>query len=241
MGLAGYGQRRPHELSGGQQQRVQLARSLVLDRNVLLLDEPLASLDEKLRKEMCLELKRIQEQVGITFVHVTHNQQEAMTVADRIALIADGRLIEEGSPRDIYERPERRFTADFIGDAKVFDGRVTSVDGYCVRVDVGIGEVAVTAQGIAPRAGDSVAVSVRSELLGLLAPDEPVSEGIQTLRGVYARTVYLGLTTSHIVKLADGSELTVCRISRGRGGYSFAPGAEVRLGWHLDDARLHTS
>ena len=241
VGLAGYGQRRPHELSGGQQQRVQLARSLVLDRDVLLLDEPLASLDEKLRKEMCLELKRIQEQVGITFVHVTHNQQEAMTVADRIAVIADGRLVGEGSPRDIYERPERRFTADFIGEAKVFDGRVTTVDGDSVRVDIGIGEIAVMAQGMAPRAGDPVAVSVRSELLGLLAPDEPVSESMQTLRGVYARTVYLGLTTSHIVELADGSELTVCRISRGRDGHSFQPGAEVRLGWHLDDARLHTS
>ena len=167
--------------------------------------------------------------------------QEAMTVADRIAVIADGRLVEEGSPRDIYERPERRFTADFIGEAKVFDGRVTTVDGDSVRVDIGIGEVAVMAQGMAQRAGDPVAVSVRSELLGLLAPDEPVSERMQTLRGVYARMVYLGLTTSHIVELADGSELTVCRISRGRDGHSFQPGAEVCLGWQLEDARLHTS
>jgi ABC-type Fe3+/spermidine/putrescine transport system ATPase subunit len=115
VGLAGYNSRMPHELSGGQQQRVQLARSLVLESDILLLDEPLASLDAKLRKEMCLELKRIQEKVGITFIHVTHNQEEAMTVADRIAIIAGGDLIEEGTPRDIYERPVERFTAEFIG------------------------------------------------------------------------------------------------------------------------------
>ena len=105
VGLTGYGERRPHELSGGQQQRVQLARSLVLDRDILLLDEPLAALDAKLRKDMCLELKHLQEKVGITFVHVTHNQEEAMTIADRIALIADGELVEEGTARDIYEAP----------------------------------------------------------------------------------------------------------------------------------------
>ena len=110
VGLSGYGERRPHELSGGQQQRVQLARSLVLDRDILLLDEPLAALDAKLRKDMCLELKHLQEKVGITFVHVTHNQEEAMTIADRIALIADGELVEEGTARDIYEAPRKRFT-----------------------------------------------------------------------------------------------------------------------------------
>ena len=96
----------PHELSGGQQQRVQLARSLVLDSDILLLDEPLAALDAKLRKDMCLELKHIQEQVGITFLHVTHNQEEAMTIGDRIAIIADGNLIEEATPEEIYRNPQ---------------------------------------------------------------------------------------------------------------------------------------
>ena len=109
VGLEGYNRRMPHELSGGQQQRVQLARSLVLERDILLLDEPLASLDAKLRKDMCLELKRIQEKVGITFIHVTHNQEEALTVADRIAIIADGELVEEGTARDVYETPDKRF------------------------------------------------------------------------------------------------------------------------------------
>ncbi len=118
VGLAGYNQRMPHELSGGQQQRVQLARSLVLESDILLLDEPLASLDAKLRNDMCLELKRIQEKVGITFIHVTHNQEEAMAVADRIAIIADGEIVEEGTPREIYERPAKRFTAAMIGEKR---------------------------------------------------------------------------------------------------------------------------
>ena len=100
------------------------ARSLVLERDILLLDEPLASLDARLRKDMCLELKRIQEKVGITFIHVTHNQEEALTVADRIAIIADGELVEEGSARDVYETPNKRFTAEFIGDNNVLEGTV---------------------------------------------------------------------------------------------------------------------
>ena len=133
VGLEGYNRRMPHELSGGQQQRVQLARSLVLERDILLLDEPLASLDAKLRKDMCLELKRIQEKVGITFIHVTHNQEEALTVADRIAIIADGELVEEGSARDIYETPEKRFTAEFIGDNNVLQGVVDGRFGRAGR------------------------------------------------------------------------------------------------------------
>ena len=99
-------------------------KALVLERDILLLDEPLASLDAKLRKDMCIELKRIQEKIGITFIHVTHNQEEAMTIADRIAIIADGELVEEGTPREIYERPVRRFTASFVGENNLLDGRV---------------------------------------------------------------------------------------------------------------------
>ena len=128
VGLKGYNGRMPHELSGGQQQRVQLARSLVLESDILLLDEPLASLDANLRKDMCHELKRIQEQVGITFIHVTHNQEEALTIADRIAIIADGKMIEEGVPKEIYERPRKKFTADFIGQNNLIGGKIIEDD-----------------------------------------------------------------------------------------------------------------
>ena len=115
VGLTRFAARKPHELSGGQQQRVQLARAIVLDRDILLLDEPLAALDAQLRKDMCLELKHLQEKVGITFIHVTHNQEEAMTVADRIALVAGGRLVEHGNARDIYRAPDKTFTASIVG------------------------------------------------------------------------------------------------------------------------------
>ncbi|MCG6876333.1 MAG: ABC transporter ATP-binding protein [Betaproteobacteria bacterium] len=241
VGLTGYQERMPHELSGGQQQRVQLARSLVLDRDVLLLDEPLAALDEKLRKEMCFELKRIQEQVGITFIHVTHNQEEAMTVADRIAIIASGRLIEEGSSREIYEHPARRFTAEFIGETKIFEGTVEAADGARARVDIGIGVIEVGNRDANVRVRDAVSISIRSELLELLAPDETASAAMQSVPATYEKTIYLGLTSSHRVRLPDGAEVGVRRFSGARGTARIEPGAQVRLAWHMEDARLHTS
>ena len=241
VGLTGYGQRMPHELSGGQQQRVQLARSLVLNADVLLLDEPLAALDAKLRKDMCIELKRIQEKVGITFVHVTHNQEEAMVVADRIALIADGELIEEGTPRDVYERPVRRFTAGFIGENNIFDGRVTAAGGNQATVDLGFASVEAvgtgTSAGVGP--GDEVALSVRSELLALLAAGEAGNGAMQSIPAEYVEQVYLGLTTSHLVRLPSGHEVMARRISDGQDDAGFEPGQEVRVGWRTAAARLH--
>ncbi len=240
VGLAGYNQRMPHELSGGQQQRVQLARSLVLESDILLLDEPLASLDAKLIKDMCLELKRIQEKVGITFIHVTHNQEEAMTVADRIAIIADGELIEEGSPRDVYERPVRRFTADFIGQNNLLDGRVIQVRNERVTVDMGFAEIEVDTAGSPAPVGAEVSVSVRSELLRLAGPGDDTDTSPQTIPATYVEAVYLGLTTSHLVSLPNGAEVTIRRISEGQAGDRFKPGQNVRIGWNTADARLHT-
>lgn len=242
VGLAGYQQRMPHELSGGQQQRVQLARSLVLESDILLLDEPLAALDAKLRKEMCFELKHIQEKVGITFVHVTHNQEEAMAVADRIALIAEGNLIEEGTPREIYERPRRRFTADFIGENNIFEGQVDGVDGESARVDLGFASIEVATDDGALAAGQKVAVSVRSELLRLLAPDGAVDGAFQTMRGRYVEAVYLGLVTSHLVALPDGREIIVRNAADDSSALAPpAPGEEVLLAWPTRMARLHVS
>ena len=239
VGLGGYNRRMPHELSGGQQQRVQLARSLVLERDVLLLDEPLASLDAKLRKDMCLELKRIQEKVGITFIHVTHNQEEALTVADRIAIIADGELVEEGSARDIYETPEKRFTAEFIGDNNVLAGVVADgVDGR-VAVDLGFARVDVAAHGVAAATGDEVAVSVRSELLRIVDGEPDASW--QVLPATYVEAIYLGLTVSHLVRLPDGTEIVARVISGEASDGEFEPGAEIAVGWPGDRARLHVA
>ena len=240
VGLEGYNSRMPHELSGGQQQRVQLARSLVLESDILLLDEPLASLDAKLRKDMCIELKRLQEKIGITFIHVTHNQEEAMTIADRIAIIADGRLVEEGSPREVYERPIRRFTADFIGENSVIDGRVTGRTGDRLSIDTGFAMVDVEAAGRDIPTGSEVAISVRSELLQLLRESRAADGRVQTLPATYVEEVYLGLTTLHLVRLPNEIELTVRQISGDVAGPVFQPGQAVQVAWKTAEARLHT-
>ncbi|MEE8333942.1 MAG: ABC transporter ATP-binding protein [Alphaproteobacteria bacterium] len=244
VGLAGLGERMPHELSGGQQQRVQLARSLVLERDILLLDEPLASLDAQLRKDMCLELKRSQENVGITFIHVTHNQEEAMTIADRIAIIADGVLVEEGTPRDIYERPVKRFTAGFVGENNLLDGSIAASDGERVSIDLGFARLDMAAGGAAGGAvaatGDAVTLSIRSELLVLAPRGHQPDDAMQQIPATYVDEVYLGLTTSHLVRLPNGIEMSVRQISEAANAISFTPGEEVTVGWKTGDARLHT-
>ncbi|MDH3742356.1 MAG: ABC transporter ATP-binding protein [Hyphomicrobiales bacterium] len=242
VGMKGYGERKPHELSGGQQQRVQLARSLVLDRDILLLDEPLAALDAQLRKDMCLELKHLQEKVGITFIHVTHNQEEAMTVADRIALIADGRLVEQGSARDVYEAPVKRFTASFVGENNLLDGVVASVSKLKVSVDVGAGKISVERQGQDVSLGDKVSVSIRSELLQLASDGGKAKAKAQgSIAGTFIETVYLGLTTSYRVALENGVELNVRAVSDGARAFAPKAGQRVIVKWQDGAARLHTN
>ncbi|MEM1299001.1 MAG: ABC transporter ATP-binding protein [Pseudomonadota bacterium] len=230
VGLSGLGGRKPHELSGGQQQRVQLARALVLDRDILLLDEPLAALDAQLRKDMCLELKHLQEQVGVTFIHVTHNQEEAMTVANRIALIADGKLVEQGTARQIYEAPRRRFTASFVGENNLIDGTLAEVTSDTVSVETGAGRISVPCDTDA-QPGAKTTISVRSELV-TISP-----EGGSGLPATYVESVYLGLTTSHRARLADGTEVVSRTVSAPRPLPE--AGAPVTVSWPKEQARLH--
>ena len=241
VGLDGYNERMPHELSGGQQQRVQLARSLVLDADILLLDEPLAALDAKLRKDMCLELKRLQEKVGITFIHVTHNQEEALTVADRIAIIADGDLVERGTARDIYETPQKRFTAEFIGDNNLLDGIVAAASNERITVDLDYAKVDVAAAGTAAAAGDPVSFSVRSELLRVIESDQATNGAWQSVPATYLETIYLGLTTSHLVRLPDGREVVARVMSDEQANGQLEAGQAVTVGWPTDRARLHVA
>ena len=239
VGMIGFDQRMPHELSGGQQQRVQLARSLVLETEILLLDEPLASLDANLRKDMCIELKRLQEKVGITFVHVTHNQEEAMTVADDLAIIASGELVEVGKANDLYENPLRRFTADFIGENNIFDGSVTQIVEGLATIDIGFAAVAVDPRGQKVTIGDKVSLSVRSELLQTL--DKNDDGPLQRLTGVHRETVYLGLTTSELIALPDGKEIMVRNLSGASEGPAITEGENISVGWRTEDGRLHIS
>lgn len=240
VGLDGYENRKPHELSGGQQQRVQLARAMVLKRDVLLLDEPLAALDAQLRKDMCLELKHLQEKVGITFIHVTHNQEEAMTVADRIALIADGELIESGAARQIYRAPERHFTASFVGENNMLSGTIADVSGSEVSIDIGGGEtLLVESRGQSVTRGDAVSLSIRSELTRMNMDGAADAQPGHSMQGTYREAVYLGLTTSHLITVGDGHDM-VSRVVDDLDTLP-APGSPVRLHWTPGALRLHTS
>ena len=236
VGMADLNERMPHELSGGQQQRVQLARSLVLDTDILLLDEPLASLDAKLRKEMCLELKHIQEQVGITFLHVTHNQEEAMTIADHIAIIADGELVEAATPRDIYRNPQAQFTAEFIGEKNLLQGRVVFSDAGETGIDLGHATVRAPNGGRALETGAEVSLSIPSEELRLV--DGPV-DGMECLAATFVERLFLGLTNNDVVRLADGTDVLV-RSLASDAAPDLARGAPVTVAWKRGDARLHT-
>ena len=195
-------ERRPSQLSGGQQQRVALARALAPAPRVLLLDEPLSALDLKLRQAMRVELKRIQEETGVTFVFVTHDQEEALTMSDRIAVMSAGQVQQVGVPQEIYEAPVNRFVADFIGETNLLDVTVTGVeDGNALCRHVS-GATFRATLAEAPRIGSSGHVSIRPERIVLAAPGS--GEG---LTGTVERLVYLGTDTQHLVRLDDGSTL----------------------------------
>ena len=236
--LTGYDRRGPGELSGGQQQRVALARALVCEPTVLLLDEPLGALDLKLRRQLQVELKRVQVEVGITFVYVTHDQEEALALSDRIAVMNGGRIEQLGTPEELYDRPRTRFVADFIGTTNVMAGTVASVagDGALVQLEAG-GRCVVGADGLAP--GDTIEIGVRPEALELrlrVAPDAVAGEGAAAgswLRGTIEQSAYLGTSISYQVR-TDGGQRVVASVPRTHG--RLATGTPVEVRWRSDDA-----
>ncbi|GAA4910990.1 spermidine/putrescine transport system ATP-binding protein [Nonomuraea thailandensis] len=216
--LADRGRRMPRQLSGGQQQRVALARALVNRPRALLLDEPLGALDLKLRQAMQIELKRIQREVGITFVYVTHDQSEALTMSDRIAVMNDGVVEQLAGPREIYERPATAFVAGFIGTSNLLAGAATGGE-----LKVGGGRVLVPGQD-----GD-VTVTVRPEKI-TIGTDEP-AQGLSAVRGTVAEVVYLGTYNSYAVSLADGAEVTVFQQNAHDATATAERGDSVWLSW----------
>jgi spermidine/putrescine transport system ATP-binding protein len=207
--LEGKSDRRPRELSGGQQQRVALARALVNKPRALLLDEPLAALDLKLRQAMQIELKRIQREVGITFIFVTHDQNEALTMSDRLVVMNAGKIEQLGSPREVYERPRTRFVAGFIGTSNLISGTVQSMDGSTAVLDTGTDESVIVpdAGGVGATAGKPLDVTVRPEKI-LLTTAHP-DAGRCAIRGRVTEVVYLGTSTQYAVHTASGSEMLV--------------------------------
>ncbi len=208
--LPGYERRKPKQLSGGQQQRVALARALVNRPEVLLLDEPLGALDLKLRKEMQIELKKLQREVGITFVFVTHDQEEALTMSDRIAVMSQGVALQVGDANEIYEHPNCKFVADFIGETNFLDGRVAGHDGSRVQVTIdGGGSVWAVAPQPVPQ-GARVSVTVRPEKMQMRRGlGDAAAPGANALQGHVTSIVYIGTDTHYGVTLPSGQELRV--------------------------------
>ena len=227
--LSGLEARRPAELSGGQQQRVALARALVTRPRVLLLDEPLAALDKRLRQAMQIELKQIQREVGITTVFVTHDQEEALTLSDRVALFDQGQIVQAGAPRELYDWPKSRFAATFLGAANILVARVVERRGDDLLVAVPGGERLVVPEA-ARAPGEPLTLAIRPERTQVLA-----AEAGEGLAGTVIDVVFAGPSLTYSLAAA-GTEILAIRPNTG--AEVLPPGAAVRVAWQADDARV---
>ena len=233
--LPGYEERRPNQLSGGQQQRIALARALINNPRVLLLDEPLGALDLKLRKTMQVELKRIQSEIGITFIFVTHDQEEAMTMSDRIAVMRHGKVEQLGTPEELYERPTTDFVAGFLGVSNLLDADVLERGERFAELRLKDGTVVRAPTGLL-NGSERVRIGVRPEKLRVLAVgDERADRAVDTnaIEGVVLDASYIGVSTQYLIETADGHKLTVYAQNLETSGSAEAhpDGQRVRLTW----------
>jgi spermidine/putrescine transport system ATP-binding protein len=235
--LSGRENRRPRELSGGQQQRVALARALVNHPKALLLDEPLGALDLKLRQAMQVELKRIQREVGITFVYVTHDQGEALTMSDRIAVMNDGLIEQLASPREIYEHPASRFVAGFIGTSNLLTGTAARVGDSAAVIEVSADEcIIVPVRDVAVAQGDTLEVTVRPEKIDL--GKQPPPAGSCALRGTVGEVVYLGTSTNFTIATTTGAEIVVFQQNSASASDVVGRGDSIWLSWQPQHSYL---
>ncbi|MFI8385537.1 ABC transporter ATP-binding protein [Streptomyces sp. NPDC085540] len=232
--LGQFAQRKPHQLSGGQQQRVAVARALINHPQVLLLDEPLGALDLKLRRQMQLELKRIQTEVGITFVHVTHDQEEAMTMADTVAVMNGGRVEQLGAPAELYENPGTTFVANFLGTSNLIEASVESAGSEVVVAASGTTLRLPAARcSTTPRAGGKLLVGVRPEKVSLVPAEEEdaIATGRNKITGRIAASSFIGVSTQFVIDSPVCPELEVYVQNIERDS-RLVPGAEVVLHWN---------
>ena len=230
--LAEYGDRLPSQLSGGQQQRVALARAIVIEPSMLLLDEPLGALDKGLRESMQVELRSLQKRLGLTTVMVTHDQDEALTMADQVVVMRDGRIEQAGTPESIYQRPSSRFVASFIGASNMFDGTVEQSDSASSLVVTSSGHRLVVPQSGAE--GSGVTVSVRPEAIELRKPaDAAAGQGVlNTVNASIDQIVYRGFVSHYYLRLADGQQIVAFQQNGGEASNGFSVGDAVVARWN---------
>lgn len=232
--LGGYEERLPRQLSGGQQQRVAFARAIVFDPRILLLDEPFGALDRKLREQIQLEVRRLQQQLNLTSLFVTHDQEEALILSDRIAVMNRGRIEQLGTPHEIYEKPANRFVADFIGISNLFSGRVDGRDNNTVAIRGEDGKRFLVHSDTIPNADDEAVVLVRPERLQLLKKGHDAENAIS---GEVAEIVYLGQAEKLRITTGAGHDVLLHRQTR-LGEVSLEVGSQVDVGWSAADAHL---
>jgi spermidine/putrescine transport system ATP-binding protein len=238
--LSGYGKRRVWELSGGQQQRVALARALINHPTCLLLDEPLAALDRKLRREMQIELQTLQREVGITFILVTHDQEEALSMSDRICIMREGQIIQSGSPRELYDQPVNRYVADFVGKTNFFDGDVVDASDSIVSVKSKSGQIF---SGSQPRGaphlsnGSKACVAIRPEMISITTTSEASNATNITINGQVMNRIFLGEHTEYLVSTEGcGDIMVLSPKSIESANRSFEPGDHVSVSWEPEAA-----
>ena len=232
--MGGFGGRKPHQLSGGQRQRVALARALVKRPKLLLLDEPLAALDKKLREHTQFELINIQQRLGVTFVVVTHDQEEAMTLGTRLGVMNQGRIVQVGTPSGIYESPANRFVADFIGSVNMFEGTVSEEGPEGIRVECAeIGATVRAERSVTCSRGATVWAAIRPEKITIRRSQPAAAAGENTVRGTVREIAYMGDLSIYLVQLESGKMMRVTLPNTRRGGERpIAREEKVWLSWH---------
>ncbi len=233
--LSGFGKRKSWELSGGQQQRVALARALINHPTVLLLDEPLAALDRKLRREMQMELQTLQREVGITFILVTHDQEEALSMSDRICIMREGQIIQSGSPRELYDEPVNRYVADFVGKTNFFNGKVVTANKSSISINSESCAVLVGVKSKGaptPKIGSNACVAVRPEMISISAADEKDNHADIVIKGHVKNRIFLGEHSEYlIVTEGFGDVLVLSPKTNESNRRIFAPGDHVSISW----------
>jgi putative spermidine/putrescine transport system ATP-binding protein len=238
--LEDFEKRRPNQLSGGQRQRVALARALVNRPRVLLLDEPLGALDLKLRQQLQVELKRIQEEVGITFIYVTHDQDEALSMSDRIAVMDNGHILQIGAPNEVYDEPDSRFVAGFVGVSNLLELEIESLEGGFAKLRLGPHDRVEGRVDESARPGERAIVTIRPERIGIAEDASAVDRGSCHARGTVRESLYAGPTTRFVVSLDGGGELMVVRqnASTGFEDAEALKGKAVTLAWGREYTRV---